>query len=74
MQIIDVHLVLGRIVAVAIRRSISLSALDSAACHPHGETMRVVVPPVPLRRGCPTELAPHNTNVPDLFKLLEWKS
>ena len=57
-EVVDLDLVLNRMVAVVVGRTVDGSALDSPSGKPHGEAERVVVATVrSLRHGGSTELA-----------------
>ena len=58
-QVVDVDLVLGGVVAVLVGRAVPEAALDAAAGQPHREAVRVVVAAVvaALGRRRPAELA-----------------
>ena len=42
-EVMDVHFVFDRIIAILIRRTVAEATLDTATSQPHGEPLRVVV-------------------------------
>jgi hypothetical protein len=56
-QVVEMHIILDRVVALVVRGTVQQAGFDASARHPHRERFRIMIPPIGSLCGrCPSEL------------------